>query len=279
MKSKLYKSDSYVSRDTGFTLRMNYSFTENFELHHHDYYEFFLTLSGKAIQEINGKRQSLPERSLVLVRPGDVHTYIKEGEFSFVNLTFTSDTMKKLCDYFGSSLENIIKKEIPPTVILSRENFDSVFEKLNNLNTISLSDTEKANLKMKLILTDIMAFIIEGDSERSRSLAPLWLSSLVLHCKKAENINITLQEMAEFSNKSREHISRCFKKYYGVTVAQFMNEQKLNYSANLLLNSNLPVIDICYECGFQNLSWFYRKFKEKFDLTPHQFRKNAGFNT
>lgn len=276
MKSKLYKSDSYVSSETGFTLRMNYSSSENFELHHHDYYEFFLTLSGNAIQVINGKKQSLPEGNLVLVRPGDVHTYIKEGEFSFVNLTFTIDTMKNLCSYFGKTLENIISKEMPPTVILNRENFNALKEKLFSLNTISLTDHEKANLKMKLILTDIIALIIEGDIDKPVKNVPIWLTSLILHCQKAENLNITLQDMSAFSGKSREHISRTFKKFYGLSVGEFLTEQKLNYSANLLLSSNLAVIDICYESGFQNLSWFYRKFKEKFSITPYQFRKNMG---
>ena len=68
MKAKLYESSSYVNPEAGYTLRMNYSYTENFELHHHDYYEFFLTISGKAVHVVNGKTQKLPEHSLVFVR-------------------------------------------------------------------------------------------------------------------------------------------------------------------------------------------------------------------
>ena len=87
---------------------------------------------------------------------------------------------------------------------------------------------------------------------------------------------MTLSDMAAYTNKSREHISRSFKKYISLSVSEFMTVKRLNYSANLLLNTNLPVIDICFECGFQNLSWFYRKFKEKFSMTPLQFRHKAN---
>ena len=274
MKAKLYKSDSYVNAELGYTLRMNYSYTENFELHYHDYYEFFLTISGKAIQIINGKRQILPEHSLVLVRSGDEHTYIKEGKFSFVNLTFTDDTMRKLCDYFGEDLKNILKKDMPPSVVLKNDDFAKVMAELNSLNTIKVNDKQKLTLKMKLILTQIIAYFMESEQDKTKTVVPEWLSTLVCQAKKAENINMTLSDMSVVSGKSREHISRSFKKYYSVTVAEFMNEQKLNYSANLLLNTNLQIIDVCYECGFQNLSWFYRKFKEKFSVTPVQFRNN-----
>lgn len=276
MKAKLYKSGSYVSADVGFTLRMNYSFTENFELHYHDYYEFFLTISGNAVQIINGKKQLLPEHSLVLVRPGDVHTYIREGEFSFVNLTFTCETMEMLKNYFGNPLKNILNSEMPPFVILQRDSFSAIFEKLNSLNTVTPDDKDKATIKMKFVLTEMLSYLVESDSTKSKTAIPTWLTLLTATAKKAENINMTLTEMSQFSQKSREHISRAFKKYYGITVTEFMNEQKLNYSANLLLNTNLPVIDICYECGFQNLGWFYRKFKDKFSITPAQFRKKAG---
>lgn len=56
-------------------------------------------------------------------------------------------------------------------------------------------------------------------------------------------------------------------------MSEFVNGLKLNHSANLLLSSDFSIIDICFECGFENLSWFYRKFEEKFGCTPKVYRK------
>lgn len=67
------------------------------------------------------------------------------------------------------------------------------------------------------------------------------------------------------------------KKYYGVTVTEFINDLRLNYAANMLKNSNMSILDICYDCGFDNTSYFHRKFKEKYDVTPLKFRNlNRG---
>ncbi len=277
MIKKLYTNDEYVNPQAGYTLRMNYSFTEDFELHDHDYYEFFLTISGKAVHMVNGKRQLLPEHSLVFIRAKDVHTYIKDGEFSFVNLTFTTETMEKLLDYFGQPLEELLQREMPSMRLLKNSDFKRLLERLNSLNTVRLHDRQNMTLKMKLILTELFCCLLEEQPGQVESAVPGWLGDLVLLLKKPEYIHMTLPDMAKVSGKSKEHISRSFQKYYGVTAAAFMNEQKLNYCANLLLHTNLSVIDICYTCGFQNVSWFYRKFKEMFDLTPKEFRKKAAY--
>ena len=149
-------------------------------------------------------------------------------------------------------------------------------KKLNSLNTVDINDKEKQKLKMKLILTDIIGVFLNFKSNLEASNIPLWLTQLVEELKKPSNMQLTLSEMTVLTRKTREHISRSFKKYYNMTVSDFMNQQRLNYSANLLLNTNLSVIDICYECGFQNLSWFYRNFKKKFSTSPIQFRKHTN---
>lgn len=276
MNAKLYGKEAYVNQEVGYTLRMNYSYSENFELHYHDYFEIFLTVSGKTIQLVNGKKQVLPEHSMVLIRAGDVHTYSKEGDFSFANLTFSADTMQHLCQYFGAPLEALLAQKMPPAILLRREDFQKIMTRMQALNTVDIHDKQKRALKMKLILTDMVNLFLDFDASRSPSAIPIWLSALTEHIKKPENMQLTLSDMTALSHKTREHISRSFKKHYGVTVSCFLNEQRLNYSANLLLNTNLSIIDICFECGFQNLSWFYRNFKKKYGATPALFRKNVG---
>lgn len=275
MDALLYDSTSYVNSELGYTMRMNYSYTENFELHYHNYYEFFITISDNVVHIINGQKQLLPAHSLVFVRPGDVHTYTKEGNFSFINVTFTEDTMGKLCCYLGKATDRLLNCKMPPAIILDNSDFKRVTNRLNSLNTIDIHDKPRMQIRMKIILAEVLSFFIDSHIDKTDDILPLWLSDLAVHIKKAENINLSLDDMAKLCGKSREHISRSFKKYYGTTVSGFMTEQKLNYCANLLLNSNLSVIDICYESGFQNLSWFYRKFKEQFGITPVDFRKNT----
>ena len=63
------------------------------------------------------------------------------------------------------------------------------------------------------------------------------------------------------------------KQYFNATVSDFVNEQRLNYATDLLINTNRPVIDIALDCGFNNVNYFYRLFKRKHGDSPNSYRK------
>ena len=62
------------------------------------------------------------------------------------------------------------------------------------------------------------------------------------------------------------------KKYYDSSITRFVNNQRLNYAANILMNSNMSVLDICYDSGYENVSYFHKQFKEKFGVSPKKYR-------
>ena len=91
--------------------------------------------------------------------------------------------------------------------------------------------------------------------------------------KNPANFIAGTERMYEIAGKSREHLCRSLKTYYNITPSELISDLRLEYSVNLLLTSNLSVADICYECGFGNMSWFYRCFSEKYGTTPVKYRK------
>jgi AraC-like DNA-binding protein len=46
----------------------------------------------------------------------------------------------------------------------------------------------------------------------------------------------------------------------------------------MLLHSDRAILDLAYEAGFENISYFYQKFKEAFHLSPRKFREKNGTN-
>lgn len=58
-----------------------------------------------------------------------------------------------------------------------------------------------------------------------------------------------------------------------MTVFQYMKQYRINKSIDLLLQSDLSIINIAMQCGFDNLSYYIRTFKELTGLTPKQYRR------
>ena len=66
--------------------------------------------------------------------------------------------------------------------------------------------------------------------------------------------------------------SRFFRARTGRTLSDYIIDIRLGYAARMLVDSSKNVSEICYECGFNNLSNFNRAFKTKRGYTPRDFR-------
>lgn len=89
-----------------------------------------------------------------------------------------------------------------------------------------------------------------------------------------ENYNkpLTLAEMAALVGMSPVAFSRFFRVRTGRTLSDYIIDIRLGFAARMLVDSTKNVSEICYECGFNNLSNFNRTFKAKKGFTPRDFR-------
>lgn len=84
---------------------------------------------------------------------------------------------------------------------------------------------------------------------------------------------IRLEKMAELAFMSPTAFSRFFKLHTGRTLSEYIIETRLGNASRLLAGSNLPVQEICFKCGFNNISNFNRIFKRCRGCTPSEFRE------
>ena len=249
--------------------------TERQKLHYHDFYEIFLTLGDGITHIINGRQIPLRAGTLAFIRPFDIHCFKGEAECYMVNLTVNKKTADMLFNYLdgGFPAKALIECELPPNVILNEKEKNKLADTLSALNSIDREDKIRLKSSMRLILANIFMNYFGAYSEKKQEEIPYWLSYTCEKMQKKENFSLGLDRMVEVSGKTYEHISRSIKKYYGQTPTGFINEIRLNYAANMLLNSSYSVIDIIYESGFSNVSWFNTCFKKKYGLSPSQFRE------
>ena len=84
--------------------------------------------------------------------------------------------------------------------------------------------------------------------------------------------NICIEELAQLAHLSVSALERRFKKHLAKTPNQFINEIRLENARRLLVETQLPVSQIAYECGFSEPSYFSKQFKRLFGEMPSQIR-------
>ncbi|WP_299529225.1 helix-turn-helix transcriptional regulator [Ulvibacterium sp.] len=86
--------------------------------------------------------------------------------------------------------------------------------------------------------------------------------------------NLKLSDYAQLANKSLSSFKREFEEFYGTTPGKWILEKRLERAKRLIQTSQKTVSEITFECGFKNVSHFSRIFKEKFSLSPTEYRGN-----
>ena len=85
---------------------------------------------------------------------------------------------------------------------------------------------------------------------------------------------IRLATVADLAGMSPSAFSRFFKLHTGRNLSDYIIDMRLGYAARKLVDTSKSISEICYDCGFNNLSNFNRIFKRKKGCSPSEFREN-----
>lgn len=85
---------------------------------------------------------------------------------------------------------------------------------------------------------------------------------------------LTLEELASLAGMTPTAFSRFFKQRTGRTLSEYIIDIRLGYAARQLVDTTMTIAEICYDCGFNNISNFNRAFKAHKGCSPKVFREH-----
>lgn len=255
---------------------IEYSVKHTSPLHGHDYYEIFIITAGKCTHIVNGDAQYLEKGAMVFIRPNDTHCYdFYEGEdCQFINVNFYREMVEGAFDYFDNSAfaHSLKSPDLSPYIMLPETDLEELINKSAKIQLYTTTDKQKARILARCFLTDaLMHYFLDYRNEKKKSM-PQWLDLLLTQLQKKENFTAGLVRLNELSDRSSGHLNRVFKQYLRITPTAYINQLRLAYAKNLLLTTNLAIMDIAYEAGFDNLSHFYHLFKDTYGIAPGKIR-------
>ena len=84
---------------------------------------------------------------------------------------------------------------------------------------------------------------------------------------------IGLDEAAEYANMSSSYFSKFFKRITGVNFITYMMDGKISEAKDMLIDTDMPVINIAYELSYSETNYFGKAFKKKVGVTPTEYRE------
>lgn len=110
-----------------------------------------------------------------------------------------------------------------------------------------------------------------GQQTRSSEKIETAISYILEH--SAQPIRLT--QLSALCGMEATAFSRFFKKQTGHTFARYVNCMRVHAACNLLANSDMPITDICFEVGFNNIANFNRQFVKICGRSPSAYRRDA----
>jgi AraC-like DNA-binding protein len=247
-------------------------------LHHHDFYECYIFISGDVTYLIEGKTYYLKPGDIVLINSKELHQAVinnRETTYerivlwinrSFLKELSTAETDLSLC------FENPDRKNVLRGDVDLQQNIRLLLNKLISLEQYKGIGYE---LLYKAYITELMIYINNlALNDIVQSNIDIKKSNLI--DRVIEYINdhieeeITIDELSKCFYLSKFHLSREFKKHTGTTIHRYIVQKKLIEAKELILKE-VPIIDVYKQCGFGDYSNFFRAFKNEYGVTPKQF--------
>ncbi|MDY0287928.1 MAG: response regulator [Sphaerochaeta sp.] len=155
-------------------------------------------------------------------------------------------------------------------IVFNCKDPSEVHMKLNNLKGVihSIGSYDK--------LLELTHNFLEGDEQSYYK--KYWSPAVAEAIKYIENNYHTIYsaiDVADHVELTLDHFSRMFKKELGVPVSTYLINYKLDVAALMIKSSNLSIKEIAQKVGISNVSYFSKRFKEKFSMQPIVYRMHA----
>ena len=254
-----------------------------YPIHQHKEFELNFIERGKGVRRIVGDSvEEIGDYELVLLGGEDLEHVWEQG-------SCTSKDIREITVHFSGDIfgEGLLSKNQFASInrMLQRADHGLSFSIGTIMKVYSVLDTIADASERFVQFLKFMYILYElSVADDARVLA----SSSFSHAEREtesrrvqkvkEYVNdhysepLKLSDIADLVGMSPVAFSRFFRHRTGRTLSDYITDIRLGYAARMLVDSSRNISEICYECGFNNLSNFNRTFKAKRNYTPREFR-------
>ncbi len=255
-----------------------------YPLHNHKEYELNFVENGAGVRRIVGDSvEEIGDYDLVLLCGDNLEHVWEQGncqskQIREITIQFSPDLFSN--NFIGKKQFTSIRKMLDRAQKGLAFPLRAVMKVYSNID--SLLKGEPGFYQFVKFLTILYELSICDDARTlsSSSFARSKMTSDSRRVQKVEEyINehyteeIRLAQLAELTDMTPVSFSRFFKLRTGKSLSDYIIDIRLGNATRQLVDSTKTVAEICYECGFNNLSNFNRIFKKKKGCSPKEFRE------
>lgn len=263
----------------------------DFPAHKHNYIEIMYMCTGKTTHIINGDTKVILEKgNLLFLNQFSYHEILPAGmEDIGINFIILPEFFDEVLPMLHK--DNALSKFLVDTLrqnttqasylhykvcdIIPIQNLieNLVWDLINKQHNHRQIDQTTMGLLFMQLVNQTERIEYDEQNQNYNTVAIKVLKYIEENYKTA-----SLTTLAKRMNQSISSLSKMIKSSTGSTFKELLQNKRLNQSAHLLSATKLPITDIIYMVGYDNTSYFHRIFKERYGLSPKQYRDKKESN-
>lgn len=253
--------------------------------HWHNSFELIEVVEGRFYCNVDGSEFLINKGNICIINRGRLHHI------------YTEDSNASMCrkktiifnpDYFIKD-QNIYEKYILP--LLEKDAFAHIQFNIKkgiglDINTLmkeieALEDEKPIGYELEeySLIYKVIRYLYLAYQSSKQSIHTTYDANVQIQRNMTSfihehfNSKIGLEDIAEAGQVSKSTCIRLFHKYTGKSPIDFLNNYRLQMSAEKLVTTSEQITEIAYACGFGQPSYFNRLFLKEYNMTPNQYRK------
>lgn len=267
--------------------------------HWHDEVEILYFSGGEFRLEINMEQFFIHSEALYFINPGELHSIYTEkaggcGEdaivFSLNILSFDSydEAQMQLIQPIQNGKMLFPRCLLPdhPCFLSVRSAFHETMHSFGHtlneespLENGAVTDDLTNQLFIKSSLLRILAVLsryrLFTPTEKNLDKRVEGIKTVLTYIRENYKEKIYIQDLAAQVHMNEQYFCRFFKKSIGRSPMEYLNEYRIKQAMRLLKETDLSVMEVCLECGYNNLGNFLRAFKKHTETTPLKYRNHS----
>lgn len=281
----LYESRHFMKPEDKIVISRQERFCEVLP-HQHEFIELCYVWSGRSIQRIEGKEIETCKGDVCIFDTQAVHSIEAAGkEDILINIL-----MRK--EFFDTAFlsrmtrQGIVSEFLVEAVTKKRRKVHYLYfpshqnKKIHGIMeqilleyfTEDLGMAEVLESYLIILFTELFRVMRDESIEKNAVSSDVQILDLLAYIEENYE-HCTLTDMGKRFGFHGNYLTSLLKEKTGRSFVEHVQEQKLQKARTLLENTDLSVTELIAMCGYNNMNFFYKKFKEAYGCTPAQFRK------
>ncbi|NLW83561.1 MAG: AraC family transcriptional regulator [Phycisphaerae bacterium] len=252
-----------------------------FREHRHALYHIVLYTAGRGACLLDGSVHTAEPGTVVIVSPGQSHDFITRfGTSVYSELTVSFENPRR--QPLTLPIENLLAQLAGSPIQMSNPKRLSDAEAhlfnamLTEISDIAGLEHTLSEFYLRYALLRLFHYIVQTcvQPTASGAIADERLIRVRRYIEQNYNSPITIEELAQLAGMSKGYFFRAFGKAFDVSPLAYQKQLRLEAARTLLRSSALRCSEIAVRCGYENIHFFYRIFKQTFGVTPTHYRKD-----